>query len=852
MERGTCCGALACLCLMLAGCSGSEPSDPEATADVGNAHAADGDAGQDDAASPGLDAQTDAGPDEPDSGLVEDAGVEEPCPPGTMVAGADAGCVSVGPARCPWGFDPDPSGWGCATRLSSEPCPPGTRRVLGQRDCGPVGWSSCPEGFAASASGWGCRPVVAADCGGASRAHLGSEVCVPVGDCAAAFPPAEATLFVDDSYLDAQLDGTHFRSIQAAIDHAPVGAFVAIEAGHYSESLLLTKAVMLVGRCPEQVVVEGAKTAPGVRVSGSTVGSRVRGVTLAGHKVGAWVDSGATLILSDSILEANDQAGLFVTGTGSRAVVQRVVIRDTVMNANGEWGGAAFATSGARVELTDAALLRSNTAGLIANGEGASVTATRLVVLHARPRADGRNGEGVLVRDHAKLTWAAGLIEDATGSGLFVDVEGEVTGTDLAVRATKADAEGCGAAVRSHNLSTVTLDGLQIEESVRLAVAAYRASARLSRAVVRGTLSGEPEATCGRGARWNGDSRLELTSVAVVENEVPGIVGAPGLTMTDVRNSLVAGSDDGSFSPGIEATGLDELEDCTLSGNRGANARVTGHLRMTRTLIEANLPGDAREGGVVIEEGGRLTASESTLRDARGPGVRVDGTQASAESPSILEARDSVVLGSRAATAVGHGVVARGFAKLILTDVQVSSNKGTGLVWGENAILQAERVVVRDQRAEEEGRGGFGLLGGGAVELERSAGVANQGVGVFLSGTSAKGRLDLMRVDATAAPGHGVVIANEAAVTLQGAQLGHGDGVGVLVSNAGAVVCSVRLERNGVGLQAQQGTELESVSVAPAEVGARRLAACSDNVIVGNRIEQGDREVVLPTLDGAW
>src|SRR2546423_3836813 len=101
--------------------------------------------------------------------------------------------------------------------------------ATGPRDCVPVGWNNCPAGFAPDPSGWGCTDISPAQpCSGATLETLGSTACQPLGDCAAPFPPANATIFVDDSY--AQVDSTHFRKIFDAVQSAPFGAVIAVEA----------------------------------------------------------------------------------------------------------------------------------------------------------------------------------------------------------------------------------------------------------------------------------------------------------------------------------------------------------------------------------------------------------------------------------------------------------------------------------------------------------------------------------------------------------------------------------------------------------------------------------------------
>src|SRR5262245_5585242 len=176
------------------------------------------------------------------------------CPAGSMPMFGFAECQPVGWVDCKDGFEPDPSGWGCRAIAPEAPCPAGTMAKLGSAECQPVGWTSCPDGFEADPSGWGCRDVSpSASCTGATRASLGTTTCAPVGNCSAAFPPPGATLFVDDDYTAAELDGSHFAEIADALAAASDGDVIAVEGGAYTHGLALTHSVTVVGRCAEQV-----------------------------------------------------------------------------------------------------------------------------------------------------------------------------------------------------------------------------------------------------------------------------------------------------------------------------------------------------------------------------------------------------------------------------------------------------------------------------------------------------------------------------------------------------------------------------------------------------------------------
>lgn len=216
-------------------------------------------------------------------------------------------------------------GDGC---VAPEPasCPAGSAAFFGETGCTPVG-ATCPQGFVKDPSGFGCLEAHAgAACTGASRESPTSAGCVPIGDCAAPFPPADATFFVDASFTTT--DATHFKTIAAAAHRARAGAVIAVEAGTYAEPIVdPIDSVTVVGRCAEQVKLTGTG---GNQVGLYVVvpGLVVRGITVSGHVVGVFAASG-DLTLEDSVVEGNFSAGVFARD-GSSLTVRRSRLRHEV------------------------------------------------------------------------------------------------------------------------------------------------------------------------------------------------------------------------------------------------------------------------------------------------------------------------------------------------------------------------------------------------------------------------------------------------------------------------------------------------------------------------------------------
>ena len=83
-----------------------------------------------------------------------------------------------------------------------DSCAAGTMISLDGTSCAPVGvtTSGLAAGFEMNEDGWGFHAVrPAKQCAGATRTVLGETACVPIDDCNAAFPPANATVVRPDS-----------------------------------------------------------------------------------------------------------------------------------------------------------------------------------------------------------------------------------------------------------------------------------------------------------------------------------------------------------------------------------------------------------------------------------------------------------------------------------------------------------------------------------------------------------------------------------------------------------------------------------------------------------------------------
>jgi hypothetical protein len=341
---------------------------------------------------------------------------------------------------CPSGFRPD--GDLCEPVLPSQACPPNARPSLGSTDCVAVGWSTCPQGFRAAASGWGCdSPLPASSCIGATREALGESTCRPLGDCTAAFPPAGASLFVDDDFSGSHLDATHFNSIGAALAAAPGGATIAVFPGRYVDALTPARSVTVVGACAEQVIVDGSSlTDPGLSVP-APITVTLSGVTLSGHAYGLAATGGAQVTVSGVQVTKARMAGVYLSQANTRMELDDSVVRDSLGPTPDASGLGAQVDPGATLVLRRTTLAHNQLVGVNLTGAGASLTLDAAIIRSTVAGSTGELGIAIELASGSNLTMNGSLIADNGDFG--VDIRGgSAVISESVVRGTRSRPSG--------------------------------------------------------------------------------------------------------------------------------------------------------------------------------------------------------------------------------------------------------------------------------------------------------------------------------------------------------------------------------------------------------------------------
>jgi len=547
------------------------------------------------------------------------------------------------------------SGAACATKF--DDCPEDAVAVLGG-GCSKVGVRAdqCADGF--THENGGCAPKLPSSaCPKGALALLGETECHEVAPCGEL--PSDATLYVDGAYVGGSSDGSRARpytTIAPAIVAASSGATIAINDGTYNESLVIAKAITLVGRCPAKVVIRGATRTIAVR-SGATI--RALSVTGSGQ-------------------------GIAIDGEGAR--VEKVWIHDTA--------GSAIATfAPANDVIVEASLIEgSRNAGVYV--EGSSVTVRRSVIRAIKTASDGRGGSGVqaqIARDGSPshVTISGSIVEAAqTAAVLSYGSNVTIEGSLLRDVPGRADTGGCvlgqkGSAAPRPSELIVRSSVLSGCGSVGVAIAG--GTLLFEGSVVRDV---RPEPT---------EQRLGI-----------GIDGSLGATLTVrdalIERALLMGIFAGGSNATIERSIVRDVAGQTSNGANGAGIAVVREIDAEPVAtIDKTLVLRTRTVGIYAS-GAKLTVTGSTVRGIQtqvSDGKYGDGVEASAgyriasgeafgSTMSIAETlvRDAARAGI--VNMASHATLARSLVKCAAIDIAL------GRLYAYNAAEPLEAPYTLD------------------------------------------------------------------------------------------------------------------------------------------------------------
>ena len=479
----------------------------------------------------------------------------------------------------------------------------------GARDgiCSAGGWASCPEGSTARDSKWGCQATLpAAACTGASRDAYGSATCVPIGDCGAAFPPANATLFVDPA---GAVDATHFTRIKDAMAASTSGAVIAIASGTYPESLVATTDLTLVGHCAAKVSIVGAgSSVRGLRVeSGAKV--TARGLTITKQFIGVSVGVGASLALSDSVIEANSEVGISLSEGVSTFIGERLAVRDNKEGSSGLHGWGLNAQAGATVTVTDSAFSGNHYANVRLSSK-TSGTFERIVLRDGKPTTMEDVGRGLSVQEGATAKVTRAAIVDNYEIGILAADATTIELEDVLVGRTKLARSG------AFGRALDAFGGAQVHAKRFHAYDNHDASVIVVESGTHVTLEAssivdtafEKKGLLGRAIAVQQGATVDVVDSAIANAHEVAIAVFDDGTRFTLNRSIVTGTQpngEAAFGHGVMAAfgSLVEIADSEIAESAGVGIAIgDASARVARVRIRKNAIGLYVQDGTTLRE----------------------------------------------------------------------------------------------------------------------------------------------------------------------------------------------------------------------------------------------------------
>jgi hypothetical protein len=467
----------------------------------------------------------------------------------------------------------------------------------------------------------------------------GEPSCVDIAPCGAApwgeIPLGPSTQYVDGAYGGGDSDGSAAKpwvTVQQGIDAAVPGAVVAVAAGSYPGSVLITgKPVQLWGRCPSAVELAGGhEAAAALEIGPGADGTSVHRLALTGVRHGVVLSGARDLLLEGSWIHDTARSGVEMTdahGTAS-LTLQRCVVEGAAMTgimsagaeltveastirnirAGGTQGYAdgLLVVSGV-VDAAPATTVVTNSVFEAVPGVGIRVTSGAATIEDSVVRDmllsdQGQYGRGIAIEipsvgtSRPSAIIRSSLVERTREIGLFAkaaDVVVEST-TIRDTRPTEVVPIGAGVWVRAgddlQGRGNVTLRHSLIDQSRVAGVYATGSDAVLESTIVRGTVP-DVELQYGRGVYAESDlatgspSTLELRGCVVEHNHELSVhlLGSTGTIESSVL-AWTASSGASAVGRGLGAEfdvdhGLRSslmLRTSTLEDNQGVGLFVAG------------------------------------------------------------------------------------------------------------------------------------------------------------------------------------------------------------------------------------------------------------------------------------
>jgi parallel beta-helix repeat protein len=567
--------------------------------------------------------------------------------------------------------------------------------------------------------------------------------------------------------------GCDFTTIQAAIDAAPNGSVIQVQAGSYKENLTIRNrdGLTLQGAGPDKVTLDGnapeqKDVTPGILILSSR-NITVTGLRITNSQRGLEADDSTLLFIEANTIERNFRTGIYLLR--SQAEIRGNVVRDSQALSDKPSGGTGIGVYGSRVTLAgnsitgnaDAGLLvvmdgdtRSQVTGsgnTIRDNKGGDLVGNVPTALLAEPPAQGTLDQVAVPSQVATIQEAVGRVRAGgtiTVSGGTYKEQVQIY-KSLTIRGAGIDRTILQARGSDWLALNVATDGLTVVLEDMTVSGGYggiliatgpASTITLQDVKAQGDVAGrndllrvweESTVTLDRvsvfGSRYHGLGawgRVKLTVAnSTISNSISGGVVISERAVVTMRDTTIANNG----SNGIYA--LDrasaDIQTCTISGNVIAGIQIADSSQATVSgsqIKGAKPKGDVLGYGILATGESRVTAEKNTISQNAGFGVY------------LWEETVSTIRGNTISDNENFGVYMRGSASAVLEDNTITRNRAEGIRTIESSALTITRNRITSQRTDLQGGLGRGIsaFGDSVLTIRDNTISGNASIGIDL------------------------------------------------------------------------------------------------------------------------
>lgn len=713
-------------------------------------------------------------------------------------------------------------------------------------------------------------PALPQGCPDGQRAAVGSAACQVVGDpCPAGdFPPAPASgplLWVKAGAVggNGQSAAAPFGTIVQAVSAAAAGTTILIAKGTYSEYVPLTRAVTLWGACAQETIITSPTRSSARGTIDIGVAATIKNLQVSGPRPGVWVSFTAELAkVQGVIVKGAELAGVFVSDNG-RVQLDDVLITGTRADpADGTLGRGLQVRTGGQVRGSGLTVEQNRDVGVTVDGAGCIADLTDLVVRDTQSETASRAfGLGMEVRYGAQANVRQAVFERNRNSALVGDKAGtRLSLSDVVLQDTLPQENNgqYGGGLEVAAGATVDLSRVVIRRNRATGMRVGGATVTAADLAVLETAPRASDSTQGLGLVMDLAAQVTLERAVFAGNRIAdGLVSDRGtrLSLTDVRlRGVRSQASDGKWGIGLIAMSeaLVVASRVSIERTDDSGAQLQGKAVGTfadLVVRDTGFGGALTSGdGLAIQSAAQATVTRSAFQNNKRIAVGVHGG-------SVVQLTDWRVsdVGTDRDGYFGRGLALQAGAIGSVTRAEVSRAREAALyVHGSQSRLSLDQVTVLDTQAAAQGLNEGRAISAEAGSLTDATCLLARGSREVAANANGTGtRLNLRRVRLVETTGienfgDGVAASQGATVTIEDAEIGASQTLGVAFAGAQGTLKRTKIFLNGIGLYAGEGATVKEVEQLSATVAPLEVQVETSCAFEGNKTRVAGDFVPLP------